>query len=133
MISMAQRFLSVADFDSILDAYSGRLVVHTPRTRTLDGFSGGESFSNGTPANIKCHFFRQSQKWMFDKAAMIEGGDAVVLIKAADAAAENNLITADGVVYVIKNFINVPGVFDSTSLTPTMVYSYCNLFIYDES
>ena len=126
---MAQSILSVEDFDRILDDYSGRLVSHTPRTTTYDNVTGEESFTDGSSTNIKCHFFKMEQKWWFDKAARIEGGDAQLLSKVADNVQINDKITADGETYYIKDRIRVPGVFDSASDSPTFVYDYCNLFL----
>lgn len=126
---MAQSYLTVNDFDAILDNYSGRLVAHTPRTITPDNLTGDETAADGSTANIKCHFLKREQKWWFDKVAKIEGGHASLLSKTADDVQIDDKIVADGETFLVKDVIKVPGVFDSTSLTPTIVYYFCNLFL----
>jgi len=127
-MAVRQSYLSVEDFDSLLTDYAGRNITHTPRTKAKS-FSGKEEFSDGTPASIFCYFLKRHQQWTFDKSAQIEGGDAVLLSKAASGVDKNDKVTADGVVYYIKDIIHVPGVFNDDG-TVTMVYSYCNCFLY---
>lgn len=129
---MVQSYLSVADFTQILNNYAGRTVSLIKRTLSTDNITGEEIFSDGTPANITCYFLKQTQRWEFDKIGKIEGGDAVLLAYYSDGLKKDDKIVADGEEYVIRNIINVPGVFDVTG-NPTFVYSYSNLFKVENS
>ena len=93
---MVQRYLSVTDFNNILDNYSGRQIMHIPVTRTTSNISGEEILSDGNLVLIKAHFIRTGQNWDFEKAGFLEKGDAVALTKFADSVTNNDKIYSDG-------------------------------------
>ena len=128
---MVQRYLSVTDFDNILNNYSGRQIMHIPVTRTTSNISGEEILSDGNLVLIKAHFIRTMQNWDFEKAGFFEKGDAVMLAKEADAVKKDHKVIADGKTYLVRENFSVPGVFDSSGTTASevvLVYSANNLF-----
>lgn len=122
--------LTADEFNAILSGWFGRTASLTARTKTTSNISGAETFTTGTPSSITCFFIRASQAWVFDKSGQIENGDAIALTKIADAVKKDDLITAEGLTYVVKDIINVPGQFSSSS-SPTFIYSVCNLFLWN--
>ena len=128
---MTQSVLSVNDFNSILDNYSGRQVLHTPIVRTVSNISGQETLTDGTSVTIKVHFMRTSQRWDFEKAGFLEKGDAVMLTKYAAGVVKNDKITVGGNDYRVREAFNVPGTFSSTSDATSFTYTSCNLFLID--
>ena len=126
---MVQRILSVADFDSILDNYFGRQVVHTPIVHTTSNITGQETLTDGTPVTIKCHFTRTNQNYDYNKAGFFEKGDAIILAKYADNVKKDSMITVEGNKFRVKEAFNVPGMFDSTGSGTTFTYTSCNLFL----
>jgi hypothetical protein len=124
--------LSVKSFDTILNQSFGRNVSHIPRTKAISNISGAESYTEASSQNIYCYFMRMSQAWVWDKASKIEGGSAVLLAKIDDSVQKDDLIEADGVQYVIKDIFNVPGVYNKDG-TVELIYSYCNLFLYEDA
>ena len=128
---MVQLVLSVNDFNSILDNYSGRQVLHTPIVRTVSNISGQETLTDGTSVTIKVHFMRTSQRWDFEKAGFLEKGDAVMLTKYAAGVVKNDKITVGENDYRVREAFNVPGTFSSTSDATSFTYTSCNLFLID--
>ena len=126
---MAQSALSVKEFDSILNNYSGRQVTHTPVVRTTSNISGQETLTDGTAVTIKSHFMRTSQRWDFEKAGFLEKGDAVLMAKYADNVVKNDKITVEGNDYRVREAYNVPGVFSSTGSGTSYTFTSCNLFL----
>lgn len=126
---MAQSALSVKEFDSILNNYSGRQVTHTPVVRTTSNISGQETLTDGTAVTIKAHFMRTSQRWDFEKAGFLEKGDAVLMAKYADNVVKNDKITVEGNDYRVREAYNVPGVFSSTGSGTSYTFTSCNLFL----
>jgi len=126
---MAQSALSVKEFDSILNNYSGRQVTHIPVVRTTSNISGQETLTDGTAVIIKAHFMRTSQRWDFEKAGFLEKGDAVLMAKYADNVVKNDKITVEGNDYRVREAYNVPGVFSSTGSGTSYTFTSCNLFL----
>ena len=103
-----------------------RTVTHTPVTQTKHPITGDESFTEGTPKSILAAFLRRDQRWTFDEAGEIEGGDAYVMVKPAIATInKNDLITVDGTVYRARDVITRYG--DSNN--STALFHYANLFV----
>jgi|GEM_PF-2599401 len=126
---MVQNVLTVQDFNSVLDNYSGRQVSHVPAVRTISNISGQETITDGTAVTIKVHFIRTQQNWDYAKAGFLERGDAVMLSKYADGVVKNDKIIAEGNKFRVKEAFNVPGVYSSTSSATSFVYTSCNLFL----
>ena len=126
---MIQNVLSVADFNSILDDYSGRQVFHVPAVRTVSNISGQETIADGTPVTLKAYFMRTNQRWDFEKMGFLEQGNAVLLAKYADGVVKNDKITVEGSNFRVKEAYNVPGIFESSGSGTAFVYTACNLFL----
>ncbi len=116
------------DFKLVLNEF-GRLVSHTSVTQSVDNISGGERLIENSAVDITAYFMVTKQKWLFDKQGNIQGGDAVLLSKAADNVLKDSIITADGIKYRVKDLIKVPGTFDPTGSGTEYVYFSCNLFL----
>lgn len=128
---MTQRVLNAKDFDNILDDYFGRQITHTPIVKTTSNISGQETLTEGTTVNIKAHFGRTGQTFDYVKAGFFEKGNAIALCKYSDGINKDDIITAEGHKFRVKEVFHVPGVFDSTGSGTTFIYSACNLFLYD--
>lgn len=114
-----------ADFDVSIFPDWKVTVSRTPVTKTLDPISGDETLSDGTPANIDVIFLRRSQKWMFDKEGLIEGGDAYILAKSTTSLNKEDKITYNGDTYRVQDLIiRYTGPPDND-----VIYKYANLFL----
>ncbi len=123
--------LNVAQFDLLLDQSAGRVISHTPVTKTISNVSGAETLTEGDAVNIKAHFVRTNQKFNFDKAGLVEQGDAILTAKYGDNIQKNDVITVNGEKFRVIERYDVAGVFDSTSSGTTYVYTMCSLFFYE--
>ena len=125
---MANNILSVADFDSILDSYSGRTISRTIVTLTTSNITGEETLVDGVTDTVKCHVMKTGQSFDFKKEGFMEQGDAIGLFKIADAIDVNHKVTINSEVFRVKEKYDVPGVFTPTSIS-TLVYTVANLFL----
>jgi len=125
---MVQRILNVTDFDWILDNYAGRMLTHTPVTKSMSNYTGEETLTEGTPVSIKCYVMKTGQGFDFRAMGFLEKGDMVGLFKIADSVTLNSLITVNGEKFRVKESFDVPGVFDSTGSGTVYVYTAANLF-----
>jgi len=125
---MVQSAFSVADFDFILKNYAGRLLSHTPYTKTESNYTGEETITAGTGTNILCYVMKTGQNFDFKQYGFIEKGNMVGLFKVADSVTLNSLITVNGEKYRVKESFDVPGVFDSAGTGTVYVYTVGNLF-----
>lgn len=82
----------------------GRWVALVPTTKTFGNIDGSETItaSESTATFILAAFLRKQQKWQFDKAGMIEGGDAYLISRPSDSVAMDKFVYANGVEVVIS-------------------------------
>ena len=125
---MVNNILSAADFDSILDSYSGRTISRTQVTITTSNITGEETLVDGTTDTVKCHVMKTGQSFDFKNMGFMEQGDSVGLFKIADAIDVNHKVTINSEVFRVKEKYDVPGVFTPTG-TSTLIYSVCNMFL----
>ena len=126
---MVQNVLTVADFDRVLDNYTGRVVSHIPQVKTTSNITGQETLTDGTAVNIKAHIFRTNQNWDFAKAGFLEKGNAVMLSKYADSVGKDDVISMEGDKFRVRESFDVNGVYDSTGSGTSFVYTASNLFL----
>lgn len=101
-------------------------VTLTPVTRSISNIEGDETFTEGTPQTITCYIVRTESKWTFDKSGLIEGGDAMMLVRASQTVRKDYKVTWNNNTYRIQDVLSrdQPG----TGIT---VYKKCNLFLID--
>jgi len=130
---MVQKALTVADFNSILDDYAGRVIVHTPISVSTSNITGETTLTDGTTASIKAYAMNYNEKFDYVKAGFVQKGDMVALTKYADSVKKDDKLSVDNKVYRVKEAFNVPGVFSSTVASDTiLVYTSCNLFLLED-
>jgi len=90
--------ITEAQFNTHYIQRLGRYVVHVPKTRTIDNITGEETLSaNESSASvILAVFLRLEKKWMFEKAGLIEGGDAYLISRPVAGVAKDDFIYANG-------------------------------------
>jgi hypothetical protein len=106
----------------MIDKY-GDTVTIASRTKTIDNTSGDETITLGTPASTKVYIVRKNSPWYFDKAGLLEGGDAQMLTKPATTVNKDDVVAWNGHSYRIQHVLNRdnPG--------GNVAYKTCNLFL----
>lgn len=87
-------------FTKMLDVFEKSL-TRTPRVKQLDNYSGDERLIPSTPITIQGAFFRQEDVWVQQYGALVQGADAVLLVKPNVVIAREDLITYKGENYRI--------------------------------
>jgi hypothetical protein len=126
-----QNILSAKQFDKFLDQTAGRRLLHTPVTKNTSNVTGQETLTEGTSAFIKAHFVRTSQRYEFEKAGLIEQGNAILISKYSDNVQKDDLITANNEKFRVLERYDVAGVFDGTGTETEYVYTVSSLFLYE--
>ncbi len=123
-----QKWLTVNDFNQILDNYAGRTIPHISVSTSPSNITGEETLIESAPVNIKCYILKQNQNWNYKESGFLEKGDAVALTKIADTVKVNDIIIIHNEKFRVKESYDVPGEFDSSGIS-TYVYTFCNLFL----
>ncbi len=113
------------DFDIFINSITkyGDSVVRTPVTQTISNIEGDETLTDGTNETITVYISRKAKPWTFDKAGMIEGGDAVMLTLPTQTINRQDKITWNGNTYRVLTVIN------RDQLGGNVAYKACNLFL----
>jgi hypothetical protein len=98
-------------------------VTRTPITKTTSNVNGDETLTAGTPATINVYIARKNRPWFLDKAGLVEGGDAIMLVAYSQTIAKDDKITWNG------NDYRVQTVLDRDMLGGGIAYRTCNLFL----
>jgi hypothetical protein len=83
----------------------GTDVVLTSVTKTTSNIEGDETLTDGSTATIRAFLTRKNRPWFVDKAGLIEGGDAVMLVKPTDTVNRNDKVTWNNNTYRIQNVL----------------------------
>lgn len=97
-MAVGSTLISSASFYTNYVQRLGRYVALVPTTKAFDNINGSETItaSESTATVILAVFLRRQQKWMFDKAGMIEGGDAYLMSRPSDGVAMDKFVYANG-------------------------------------
>ncbi len=112
-------------FSNTITKY-GSDVIRTAVTKTTSNFTGDETLTNGSTAEIRAYIVRKARGWIFDKEGEIEGGDAQMLTKANQTINKNDLITWNNNTYRVQNVLN------RDQIGGTVALKNCNLFLIDD-
>lgn len=106
----------------MIDKY-GDVVTIAPKTKTIDNTSGDETLGAGSAVSTQVYIVRKNSPWFFDKAGLLEGGDAQMLTKPGVTVNKDDIVTWNGHSYRIQNVLNRdnPG--------GNVAYKSCNLFL----
>jgi hypothetical protein len=100
----------------------GHNVLRTPVTKTESNITGDETLTDGTPEVITVYFSRKNAPWTFDKAGLIQGGDAQMLTQDSQTINKNDKIAYDGITYRVQD------VLARDQIGGIVAYKTCNLF-----
>jgi hypothetical protein len=101
----------------------GDTVTHTPVTKTLSNVTGDETLTDGTGVNINAYIVRKNAPWFLDKAGLIQGGDALMLVSSAITITKDDKITWN------SNTYRVQDVLLRNQIGGNCAYTLCNLFL----
>jgi len=120
---MANLFTGVQTyvFNNLITKY-GYDVTRTPVTKTTSNITGEETLTDGTATTITAYITRKTQPWHLDKEGLIEGGDALMLVKSTDTINKDDKITANGVIYRVHDILN------RDQWGGNVAFKSCNLF-----
>lgn len=106
--------ITEAQFNTAYIQRLGRYVVHVPQTKALGNISGEETLSadESSASVILAVFLRREKRWVFDKAGLIEGGDAYLVSRPVAGVVKDDFIYANGTDLAISS---VDG--DATTIT----------------
>jgi len=102
---MASTGVSTNDFTQILTDFT-RTVSYKVVTKTTDAMSGVETSSFGAAANQSVIFFKEENRFLFDKEGLLEVGDAYILAPLAIGIKRYDQFTIDGETFYIENVTN---------------------------
>jgi len=109
-------------YSNVITQY-GDDVVRYPATFTYSNIEGDETVTYGATASLRAYIVRKARPWTFDKAGMIEGGDGLMLVKAADTITRLDKVTWNGNSYRVQTVLN------RDNIGGTVAYKVCNLFL----
>jgi hypothetical protein len=100
----------------------GHYVLRTPITKTTGNVEGDETLTVGTPEVITAYISRKNATWYFDKAGLIAGGDALMVVTAGQTINKDDTIGYDGTTYRVQDVIARDQIGGITA------FKSCNLF-----
>ena len=80
-------------------------VVRTEITKTTSNIEGDETLTTGSTSTLRAYLSYRTRPWFVDKAGLIEGGDAVMLVKSTDTVNKDDLITHNSITYRVQTII----------------------------
>lgn len=105
----------------------GHNVLRTPVTKQTSNISGDETLTGsgveGTPEVILVYFSRKNAPWFIDKAGLIAGGDAIMLVTAGQTINKDDKISYGGLDYRVQDVIPRDQAGGITA------FKSCNLFL----
>lgn len=99
-------------------------VTLTPVSTSISNIEGDKALTEGTPSVINCYIVRQEKKWLFDKAGLIEGGDAIMLVRADQVIKKDYTVQWNNNTYRVQDVLSRDHPAEGVT-----VYKRCNLFI----
>jgi hypothetical protein len=81
-------------------------VSHEAATKTTNNITGDETFSYAAAATLSVYIVRKNRPWFLDKAGLIEGGDAIMLVPYGTTVSKNDKITWNSNTYRIHTVLN---------------------------
>ena len=91
-----------ADFTQILNDFS-RTLSYKIVTKTTDPLTGAETSSFGTADNVSAIFFKEDNRYLFDKEGLLEVGDAYIICPTTQGIKRYDQFTIDSQTYYIEN------------------------------
>lgn len=107
----------------ILPQYYVTPVSHSASTKVTDNITGDETLSYASPVTINVYIARKNRPWFLDKAGLIEGGDAIMLVPYGTTVSKN-----DTVLWNSNNY-RVHTIIDRDMLGGSTAYKSCSLFL----
>jgi hypothetical protein len=101
---MADTGVSVDDFNQILADFT-RVLSYQVVTKSTDPLTGSETTTYAVAGNKSMVFFKNENKYIWDKEGLLQVGDAYVLAPTATGIKRYDQFTVDGVTYYIENTI----------------------------
>ncbi len=101
---MATINLTNAPFETMLDAFA-KTISRIPVTKTTDNFSGDETLTDGSAVDIQGAFYRKEDMWMIDKEGLLEGSDAILLVKDDVTINKDDKLVYDNKTYRVQDVI----------------------------
>lgn len=100
--------LTGLNFDIVINLINkyGVSVIVTPITKTTSNIEGDETLSEGTNYSEQVYFSKRSVNWKPDSAGLIEGADAIALIKPTSNIKKDDKITHNNYTYRVQSVIN---------------------------
>jgi hypothetical protein len=80
-------------------------VVRTAITKTTSNIEGDETLTGGSTSTLRAYLSHRVRPWFVDKAGLIEGGDAVMIVKSTDTVNKDDLITHNNITYRVQSII----------------------------
>lgn len=94
-------------FDTFVYENSKKTVTRIPVTTTYDNISGSDRLTDGTPdATYTGIFFRKEDVLSQDMQGLMEGVDAIILIKTTQTLVRGDKITFDGETYRVDDIVS---------------------------
>jgi len=91
-------------YENLIDNF-GKTISREAATKTTDNVTGDETLSYAAASNITGTFFKKSDEWMQDKQGLLEGADAVLMVKNGVTIAKDDRLTYDSEEYLVQDVI----------------------------
>lgn len=109
-------------FANTFDKY-GDSVSRVPITISQTNIEEDEVQTRGTTATLQVYIVRKARPWTFDKVGMVEGGDAVMLVKSTDTINRHDQIIWNSNTYRVQTVLN------RDQIGGNVAYKACNLYL----
>lgn len=110
-----------AAFEGMITNFSKSLTYY-PVTKTTDSITGQETLTPGTSSTIRGALFLKKNMFFQMKSALLQGGDAVLLVKSDVTISKNDIVEYDDVQYRLDN-VNL------RTFSETSFYKFAEAFI----
>lgn len=120
---MGQFESAAAQLKQILPQYFVTSVTRYPVVKFVDNSTGDEGFTYSATNTLLVYIVRRNTQWLFDKSGLIQGGDALMLVRYGDTIVKNDKIAWNG------NNYRVQAVLNRDQYAGINSYIACNLFL----
>lgn len=112
---------TVGDFNAILNDLK-RTVSWYDATKTISPMNGVETVTYASAVSKEVVFFRNDNKYIFDKEGIVEVGDAYIMAPTTMNFAREDKVTIDGETYIIQKIIR-------RHMADVQLFDYCILYL----
>jgi len=101
---MSNSGVSVNDFTQILTDFS-RTLSYEVSTKTTNQLTGDETQTFAAASNKSLIFFKEENRFLFDKEGLVEVGDAYIMAATTTGIKRYDKFTIDGETFYVHNVI----------------------------